>query len=83
MKKTKVDKQSHIWNKFVQMISTLEEYSKIACKNCLKTLNHSTTIDESSTINIIKHLKIVACKKRKRFNSFSQLELAFNRINSI
>ncbi len=54
---------------FVQIILTLEEYPKIACKNCLKILNYSTTISDSSTINMFKHRKIVACKKRKRSNS--------------
>ena len=45
------------------MISTLKEYSKISCKNCLKILDHSTAIDESSMINMIKHLKTNACMK--------------------
>ncbi len=53
------------------MISTLEEYSKIACKNCLKILNYSTTISDSSTINMLKHRKTIACKKRKQSNSLS------------
>jgi len=68
---------------FVQIISTLEEYSKIACKNCLKILDYSTIMSGSSTINMLKHRKIVACIKRKRPNSLSQLELAFDRISSI
>ncbi len=51
------------------MILTLKEYSKIACKNCLKILNYSTIINDFSTINMLKHRKIVACKKRKRSNS--------------
>jgi len=46
------------------MILTLKEYSKISCKNCLKILDHSTAIDESSMINMIKHLKTNACMKR-------------------
>jgi len=53
---------------FVQIILTLEKYSKITCKNCLKILDYSTTISNSSTINMFKHRKIVACKKRKQFN---------------
>ncbi len=68
---------------FVQIISTLEEYPKIACKNCLKILDHSIAISDSSTINMLKHRKTIACKKRKRSNSLSQLELAFDRINLI
>ncbi len=82
-KKIKVNKQFDIWKKFIQMISTLKEYSKISYKNCLKILDHSTTIDESSTINIIKHLKSNACQKRKRLNSLSQLEISFDRVSSI
>ncbi len=65
------------------MILTLEEYSKIACKNCLKILNYSTIINDSNTINMFKHRKIVACNERKQSNSFLQLELAFDRISSI
>jgi len=53
---------------FVQIILTLEKYSKITCKNCLKILDYSTTISNSSTINMFKHRKIVVCKKRKQFN---------------
>ncbi len=81
VKKIKVNKQFSIWNKFIQMISTLKEYSKISCKNCLKILDHSTTIDESSTINMIKHLKTNACMKRfkwKQLNSLSQMKISFN-----
>ncbi len=65
------------------MASTLEEYSKIICKNCLKILDYSIIISDSNTINMLKHRKTIACKKRKRFNSLSQLELAFDRISSI
>jgi hypothetical protein len=56
---------------FVQMILTLKEYSKITCKNCLKILDHSITISDSSTINMFKHRKTIVCKKRKRSNFFS------------
>ena len=56
---------------FVQMTSTLEEYSKIACKNCLKILDHSIAMSGSNTINMLKHRKTIACKKRKRPNSLS------------
>ncbi len=56
---------------FVQIILTLKEYSKIACKNCLKILNYSTVINDSSTINMLKHRKTIACKKQKWFNSLS------------
>ncbi len=82
-KKIEVNKQFNIWNKFIQMISTLKEYSKISCKNCLKILDHSTTIDESSTFNMIKHLKSNACQKRKWFNSLSQLKISFDHVSSI
>ncbi len=68
---------------FVQIASTLEEYSKIACKNCLKILDHSIAISDFSTINMLKHRKTIACIKRKRFNSLSQFELTFDRINLI
>ncbi len=86
VKKIEVNKQFSIWNKFIQMISTLKEYSKISCKNCLKILDHSTAIDESSTINMIKHLKTNACIKRfkwKRLNSFSQMKISFSHVSSI
>ncbi len=83
VKKIKVNKQFNIWNKFIQMILTLKEYSKISCKNCLKILDHSTTIDKFSTFNMIKHLKLNACQKRKRLNSLSQLEIYFDRVSSI
>ncbi len=82
-KKIEVNKQFNIWNQFIQMISTLKEYSKISCKNCFKILDHSTAIDESSTINMIKHLKTNACMKRKQLNSLSQLEIDFSRVSSI
>ena len=55
----------------------------VSCKNCLKILDHSTTIDEFSTINMIKHLKSNACQKRKRLNSLSQLKISFNHVSSI
>ncbi len=86
VKKIEVNKQFSIWNKFIQMISTLKEYSKISCKNCLKILDHSTAIDESSTINMIKHLKTNACMKRfkwKRLNSLSQMKIFFSHVSSI
>ncbi len=54
---------------FVQIILILEEYSKIACKDCLKILDYSIVKSNSSTINIFKHRKIVVCKKRKQSNS--------------
>ncbi len=82
-KKIKVNKQFNIWNNFIQMILTLKEYSKISCKNCLKILDYSTTIDESSTFNMIKHLKSNACQKRKQLNFLSQLKISFNRVSSI
>ncbi len=82
-KKIEVNKQFNIWNKFIQMILTLKEYSKISCKNCLKILDHSTTIDESSTFNMIKHLKSNACQKRKWLNFLSQLKISFNHVSSI
>ncbi len=50
------------------MILTLKEYFKISCKICYKILNHFTDINESSIINMIKHFKINAYRKRKRFN---------------
>ena len=56
---------------FVQIILTLKEYSKIACKNCLKILNYSIAMSDSSTINMLKHRKTIACKKRKQSNSLS------------
>ena len=65
------------------MILTLKEYSKIACKNCLKILDYSIAISGSNTINMLEHRKIVACIKRRRSNSLSQLKLAFDRISSI
>ena len=68
---------------FVQITLTLEKYLKITCKNCLKILDHSTTISGSSTINMLKHRKTIACIKRKRPNSLSQLELTFGRISLI
>jgi len=68
---------------FVQMILTLEEYSKIACKYCLKILDYFIVISDSSTINILKHRKTIVCKKRKRSNFFSQLELTFDPISLI
>ncbi len=86
IKKIEVNKQFNIWNKFIQMISMLKEYSKISCKNCLKILNHSTAIDESSTINMIKYLKTNACMKwfeRKRLNSLSQMKISFSRVSLI
>jgi len=86
IKKIEVNKQFRIWNKFIQMILMLKEYSKISCKNCLKILDHSTAIDESSTINMIKHLKTNACMKwfkRKQLNSFSQIKISFNHVSLI
>ncbi len=86
IKKIKVNKQFRIWNKFIQMISTLKEYSKISCKNFLKILNHSTAIDESSTINLIKHLKINACMKWfkwKWLNFLSQMKISFSCVSLI
>ena len=86
IKKIEVNKQFSIWNKFIQMILTLKEYSKISCKNCLKILDHSTAIDKSSTINMIKHLKTNACMKRferKRLNFLSQMKISFSRVSSI
>jgi hypothetical protein len=68
---------------FIQIILTLKEYSKIACKNCLKILDYSTIISNSSITNMLKHCKITTCKKRKQFNFFSQLKLAFNCVNLI
>jgi len=65
------------------MISTLKEYFKISCKICHKILDHFTAINESSTINMIKHLKTNACRERKRLDSLSQLEIAFSRVSSI
>ncbi len=56
---------------FIQIILTLKKYSKMACKNCLKILNYSIIINDSNTINIFKHRKTIAYKKRKRFNSLS------------
>ncbi len=53
------------------MILTLKECSKIACKNCLKILNYSIVMSDSSTINMLKHRKTIVCKKRKRSNSLS------------
>jgi hypothetical protein len=55
---------------FVQIILILEEYSKIACKNCLKILNYFIAINNFSTINIFKYRKTTICKKQKRSNSF-------------
>ncbi len=83
IKKIEVNKQFNIWNNFIQMILMLKEYSKISCKNCLKILDHSMTIDESSTFNMIKHLKSNACQKRKRLNFLSQLEISFDHVSSI
>ncbi len=54
---------------FVQIILTLKEYSKIACKNCLKILNYSTIINDFSTINMLKYRKKIACIKWKQSNS--------------
>ncbi len=65
------------------MILTLKEYFKISCKIYYKILNHSIAINESSTFNMIKHCKINVYKKRKRFNSLSQLEIAFSRVSLI
>jgi len=65
------------------MILTLKEYFKILCKICYKILNHFTAINEFSIINIIKHFKINVYRKRKRFDSLSQLEITFSRVNSI
>ncbi len=65
------------------MISTLKEYFKISYKIYYKILNHFTAINKSSTFNMIKHFKINAYRKRKRFNSFSQLEIAFSRVSLI
>ncbi len=65
------------------MISTLKEYFKISCKVYYKILNYFTAINESSIINMIKHFKINAYRERKRFNSLSQLEIAFNRVSLI
>jgi len=65
------------------MILTLEEYSKIACKNCLKILDYSIAISDFNTINMLKHRKTIACKKRKRPKSLSQFKLTFNSISLI
>ncbi len=54
---------------FVQIILTLKEYSKIACKNCLKILDYSITISNFSTINMFKYRKTTTCKERKQSNS--------------
>ncbi len=42
---------------FVQIILILKDYSKIACKNCLKILDYSITISNFSTINMFKYRK--------------------------
>ncbi len=65
------------------MISTLKEYFKISCKIYYKILDHFTAINESSIINMIKHLKINAYRKRKRLDSLSQLEITFSRVSLI
>ncbi len=65
------------------MILIFKEYFKISCKIYYKILNYFIIINESSTFNIIKHLKINACMKRKRLNSFLQLEITFNRVSLI
>ncbi len=65
------------------MILTLKEYFKILCKIYYKILNHFTAINESSTFNMIKHFKLNAYMKRKRFDSLSQLEIAFSRVSLI
>ncbi len=65
------------------MISTLKEYFKISCKIYYKILNHFTAINEFSIINMIKHFKINVYRERKRFDSFSQLEIAFSRVSLI
>ncbi len=65
------------------MILILKEYFKILCKICYKILNHFIIINESSTFNMIKHFKINAYRKRKRFDSLSQLKITFNRVSLI
>ncbi len=65
------------------MILTLKEYFKISCKIYYKILNYFIIINEFNTFNIIKHFKINAYRERKRLNSLSQLEIAFNRISLI
>ncbi len=65
------------------MILTLKEYFKISCKICYKILNYSTAINEFNTFNMIKHFKINVYKEWKRFNSLSQLKIAFNHVSLI
>ncbi len=65
------------------MILTLKEYFKISCKIYYKILNHFTAINEFNTFNIIKYFKTNAYKERKRFNSLSQLKIAFNHVSLI
>ncbi len=65
------------------MISTLKEYFKISCKIYYKILNYFIIINKSNTFNMIKHFKLNVYMKRKRFDSFSQLEIAFSRISLI
>ncbi len=64
-------------------ILILKEYFKISCKIYYKILNYITFINEFNIFNIIKHFKINVYKERKRFNCFSQLEIAFSRVNLI
>ncbi len=84
-KKTTGDKQSDIWNHFIQLTSIVEELSKISCKICNKIMNHSTTFDSFSTSVMKKHLEsdFCAATERKREHSQSQVELTFERVSHI
>ncbi len=84
-KKTTDDKQSDIWNHFIQLTSIVEELSKISCKICNKIMNHSTAFDSFSTSVMKKHLEsdFCAATERKREHSQSQVELTFERVSHI
>ena len=65
-KKITDDKQSDIWNHFIQLTSIVEELSKISCKICNKIMNHSTAFDSFNTSAMKKHLESDFCTAIKR-----------------
>ena len=80
-KKINIGAQSKLWNKFVQVASTIKDFSKIICRSCHKLLNYPIAHDHSSTTNMKKHLQFTFCLERKRSRSQIAIDLVFNRVS--
>ena len=56
IKKINTEAQSKFWNKYIQIVSTINGLPKIVCKSCQKILNYSTIYNYSNISNIKKYL---------------------------